>query len=281
MNTIELQAQPSIASSYLKLFTKKTRGMKEGEKLPELKYVLKNITVNHQQLLPFNTVCGLQETQIGITYPYVLAGPTMLALVAEPSFPLPAAGLLHLRNRITQHHVLSIDQPYEIAVFTAESRFRPQGLEFDIMTELKSQDETLWSCKSTFLKKGKFDREDSASEDEDIFRKLESEPFLSDKLNVPKDIGKIYARICKDYNPIHISNLAAKLFGYKRSIAHGMWTTAKVVSHLYQATNIKHLDVSFKGPVFTGSTLYIKHCGNDVNIFCNDNPRPVILARVE
>ena len=43
-----------------------------------------------------------------------------------------------------------------------------------------------------------------------------------------KDTGLRFAGVVADYNPIHLKSWSAKLFGFKRPIAHGMFVAAKV-----------------------------------------------------
>jgi acyl dehydratase len=67
---------------------------------------------------------------------------------------------------------------------------------------------------------------------------------------VPGDIGRRYAGVSGDRNPIHLHGLAAKLLGQKAAIAHGMWTKARCLAalqgHLPAAFSV---DVAFKLPV--------------------------------
>ena len=48
----------------------------------------------------------------------------------------------------------------------------------------------------------------------------------------PSDIGRRYARISGDFNPIHWFAFSARLFGFKRAIAHGLWTQARALACL-------------------------------------------------
>ena len=146
---------------------------------------------------------------------------------------------------------------------------------------MKLSKNCVWRCKSTFLKKIKINKEDPAATDEDMYKKLEDTAFLEQQVSIPTDIGRQYAKICKDYNPIHVSNLAAMLFGYKRSIAHGMWVLARTTALLNKDSHITQLDAAFKGPTFSNSQLSFKKSGENINIFCENNPRPVILAKIK
>ena len=49
---------------------------------------------------------------------------------------------------------------------------------------------------------------------------------------IPDDAGRRYAKVSGDVNPIHLSGLTAKAFGFKRAIAHGMWVKARVLGAL-------------------------------------------------
>jgi acyl dehydratase len=74
---------------------------------------------------------------------------------------------------------------------------------------------------------------------------------------LPSNLGRRYATISGDYNPIHLSALSAKLFGFKYAIAHGMWSKARCLaamdSLIPQAGY--SVDVNFLKPVFLPSKV--------------------------
>lgn len=49
---------------------------------------------------------------------------------------------------------------------------------------------------------------------------------------VDAGMGRRYASVSGDYNPIHLSALSAKLFGFKKAIVHGMWSKARCLAAL-------------------------------------------------
>ena len=68
--------------------------------------------------------------------------------------------------------------------------------------------------------------------------------------NVPGDIGRRYAAVSGDRNPIHLHPLTAKLFGMKAPIAHGMWTKARCLAALESTLPDAYtVDVSFRKPI--------------------------------
>ena len=72
-----------------------------------------------------------------------------------------------------------------------------------------------------------------------------------DHWRAPADIGRRYAKVAGDYNPIHLSAPTAKLFGFPQAIAHGLWNTARSLAALGEhlpAAQIE-IDVEFRKPV--------------------------------
>jgi acyl dehydratase len=65
---------------------------------------------------------------------------------------------------------------------------------------------------------------------------------------VPSDIGRRYAEMSGDRNPIHLHPLTARLFGFPRAIVHGMWTKARCLAAL-EPRGAFVVDVRFKKPL--------------------------------
>ena len=275
---IDFNTSPPIGTSYRQLLFKRKKGVPKDGVLPELCLSLKNYTADEVLLSKYNSLCKFTESEfLPITFPYVLAGPLHLALMAHKEFPIKGAGLLHLRNRIKYIRKIKTSEKFEIKVKTTESRFRPQGFEFDIFTSVEIDAQSVWECKSTFLSRGKFNKEDPASDDENLFLKMDLDKPES-SFKVPSNAGRAYAKVCKDYNPIHIATPLAWLFGLKKSIAHGMWVSARALGELGNSDEISQFDLAFKGPVYTGSIVIIQKVNEHINLFTTGNKRPVILA---
>jgi acyl dehydratase len=73
---------------------------------------------------------------------------------------------------------------------------------------------------------------------------------------VDEGTGRRYAKVSGDVNPIHLSGLTAKAFGFKRAIAHGMWVKARALAALQgRLPDAVAVDVVFKKPLFLPSTV--------------------------
>lgn len=63
------------------------------------------------------------------------------------------------------------------------------------------------------------------------------------QLKFNSDVGRQYAAVSGDYNPIHLYNMTAKLLGFKKAIAHGMYSKALIMSKI--AKDIKFTSEAF------------------------------------
>ena len=71
-------------------------------------------------------------------------------------------------------------------------------------------------------------------------------------IDAPVGLGRRYGRVAGDLNPIHVSDVTAKLFGFPRVIAHGMWSLGRCAAEL-ELCGAGSLDVQFKLPLFLPS----------------------------
>jgi acyl dehydratase len=190
-----------------------------------------------------------------------MAGPLHFHMVTDPSFPLPAAGVVHLRNRIEQRAPLASDAAlaFECALKPAVRTHR--GLEIDLETIARQDNAEVWRSTITFLS-----RSGGKSAPESARRGATAASSAADVggvvtrsvvWRVPEDTGRRYARIAGDFNPIHQHAVAARLFGFKRAIVHGMYTLARAAAEC--ADDLPGapftLDCNFRRPVYLPSTV--------------------------
>ena len=73
---------------------------------------------------------------------------------------------------------------------------------------------------------------------------------------LPADLGRRYGAVSGDRNPIHLYAATAKAFGFKRQIAHGMWTKARSIAAVEnRLPDAVKVEVAFKTPVFLPGTV--------------------------
>jgi acyl dehydratase len=70
------------------------------------------------------------------------------------------------------------------------------------------------------------------------------------------DVGRRYAAVSGDRNPIHLYAVTARAFGFKRQIAHGMWSAARCIATLEnRLPESVTVDIAFNKPVPLPSTV--------------------------
>jgi hypothetical protein len=78
----------------------------------------------------------------------------------------------------------------------------------------------------------------------------EAELAASAEWRLAGDLGRRYAAVSGDRNPIHMHPLTAKPLGFPRAIVHGMWTKARCLAALEsRLADAFDVDVRFRKPI--------------------------------
>ena len=240
-------------------------GRRHGPDLPALTVRRRDVLVDRDLLARYARVCGLRVgDRLPATYPHVLAFPLMMRLMCQPEFPVPVVGLVHVANRFETREPLHAGQALDLRVTASDLRPHRRGRIFDLVTTASVDDRVRWRGVSTFLYRGRTDAHaptaaatgadgDEAGEAgiaERHGRVVADRSGPSAIWSLPPDLGRRYARVSGDRNPIHTSRLGARVFGFRTPIAHGMWTAARCLAALEGRLPERYLfDVAFKRPV--------------------------------
>lgn len=216
-----------------------------GKELPELELILESVRVDRDQLASYAHVCGfsLRDT-LPATFPHVLAFPLHLALMTDSRFPFPAIGLVHLSNRIVQHRPIDLGETLELRARLTPLRPNRSGRTFTIVSEGRIGEELVWEDHSTMLRRGGGSETGGTREEQPPAATEQTELW-----QLPGDLGRRYAAVSGDRNPIHMHALSARLFGFPRAIAHGMWTKARCLAALEPAPDSFGIETSFRKPI--------------------------------
>ncbi|MCW2758100.1 MAG: dehydratase [Nocardioidaceae bacterium] len=225
---------------------------KKGGALPELTLTREDVAIDADHVAAYAEVCGFPARQhLPLTYPHMLAFPLQMGVMTDRSFPYPAIGTVHLANTITQHRPITAAERLGVTVHPANLRAHPKGTVFDLLTTVTSGAETVWESTSEYLRVGKGDK--SVAPEHEPLTVVPAGPIT---WKLPADLGRRYAAVSGDHNPIHLYPLTAKLFGFKQQIAHGMWTKARCVAALdNRLSDAVTVRVEFKKPVFLPGTV--------------------------
>jgi hypothetical protein len=249
---------------------------RRAAELPDRELVRRGVTVDREHLTRYDRVCGFRLTDtLPATYPHVLAFPLAMRLMSGPGFPFPVVGLVHVANRITLRRPIDAGEPLDLAVWAQSLRPHDRGRQFDVIATATRGDEEVWRGVSTYLSK-----ERSAGRRE--HRDHPPAPAPTARWQVPARVGRDYAAVSGDRNPIHTSRLGARVFGFPRPIAHGMWTKARCLAALEGRLPAAYtVEVSFKQPILLpGRASFHARRGEKGWEFGVDGKRPHLAGEV-
>jgi hypothetical protein len=284
---LEFQALPAVAPGYLKALLSSGNGLEEGETIPRIEARIRSVVPDPERVEGYRRVCGFPESyNLPLSYPHVLAFPLQLQVMTHKVFPLKLLGLVHVRNSISQYKAIAADKAVDLYVFVEEHREVKKGLEFDLVTRVyDGTGELLWESTSTMLSKAD-DKEADKKDKEESTQQPQVEFGRYASFRVPAGIGRLYARQSGDINPIHLSALSARLFGFPKAIAHGMWLLARTAAELYEElpTERMRYDAAFKLPVLLPSWVLLKYhpanSGLDLALLSEDGEKPHVLGQM-
>ena len=200
--------------------------------LAPVSLVLPRVVLDAQHIARYAEVCGFERaSQVPLTYPQMLTFPLVMHYMTSPACPWPAMGTVHLANAITQHAPLAAGDAVRVELQAGELLAHEKGQVFTLALRIlrEASGECLWEATQTLLRMGVL---------APVGRPFETElgpdlPLIRQtEFDAPADIGRRYAPVSGDYNPIHLWPLTAKLLGFRRAIAHGLWTQARALALL-------------------------------------------------
>jgi acyl dehydratase len=222
-----------------------------GKRIPRTRWTLNGVKADAGQLAAYDRVCGFTlRDQLPSTYIHVKAFPLHMALMTDGAFPFAPVGLVHLRNRITQHRPVLASEALHLTVFTMPTQPHAKGTAFTIVSEARVGDELVWQDASTMLRRSRGDKAAPPLTKADPKATKPQDLPLVAEWKLPESLGRQYAAASGDRNPIHMHALSAKLLGFPKAIAHGMWTKARCLAAL-EATlpDAYTVDVQFRRPI--------------------------------
>lgn len=225
-----------------------------GDAVPDLTLTRTDVLSDPDHLARYAGVCGFRYGgRLPVTYPHLAAFGLQMALMGDTSFPFTPMGLVHLRNSITQHRPIDVTEPYDIAVRADGLRPHPKGRLIDLVTKVRIGDVLVWEETMTLFSRGRVGAGEETSPSP--LAEIEA-PSGPARWRLPSDLGRRYAAVSGDWNPIHLYGLTAKAFGFPRQIAHGMWTKARCLAALEgRLPDAYTVDVEFKKPILLPASV--------------------------
>lgn len=233
-----------------------------GTTAPDLTLALAGVATDRSHLARYSEICGYEASDIlPPLYPHFAAFGLHLSLMTDVSFPFAPMGVVHLRNRLVHRRPIGLDETFDLAVHGHDLRSHPKGRLIDITTVATIDGDDVWQETMTIFSRGKFGAgpEPTAPPLEGV-----EAPTGPVEWKLKGDLGRRFAAVSGDRNPIHLYPITAKAFGFPTNIAHGMWTKSRALAGLQnRLPDAYEVDVEFRKPVLLPTTVSFGSRVND------------------
>ena len=264
MGPVQTTDQPSGLRNMLRAAAGALPFIPRGSELPDRTLRVENLAIDSSNVAQYAAVTGLSyRDQVPLTYPFTLTFPVVMSLVTAFDFPFAAMGSVHTENKIIQHRPIAVTDTVDIQARADNLREHRRGLLVDLITDVHVGNELAWHQITTFLHQ---QRTSLSGEPKPPPKKTPKLPPPNAVLNFSPGQIRRYASVGGDHNPIHTSQIAAKMFGFPSVIAHGMFTAAVVLSNIEgQIPDAVQYSVRFGKPVVLPAKagLYVERTTDD------------------
>ncbi len=216
--------------------------------------------VDRDRLTEFQKLCGYPVSDVlPPTYLHLLAFPLSVARMVESDFPFPLLGLVHVRNVLRHRRPVGAAERVTVSVRAGEVTEHRSGRQIELVSRASVGDQIVWDETSTYLHRQpssgyRADRPVATSEPAAPGERAQTALW-----SVGADVGRAYAAVSGDRNPIHLWPLTARAFGFPRAIAHGMWSTARLLAMFESRLPADFgCDVTFRAPILLPSRVAVR-----------------------
>lgn len=215
---------------------------------------LRKFAQDSDRLHTYQKLCDFQPSStVPSTWLHVLTFPLQTAIMSGRDWPFPTLGTVHMANSMKMFRPVSVHEELDLESRVSHLNPHRKGATFELINNIRCGEELVWTGRSTYLATG----QDVPGKPVEVVRETLPEADPQESWELDADLGRKYAKVSRDFNPIHLSSVTAKLFGFNSTIAHGMWTHARALAALGDRVPERfETRVQFTGPVALPSTVH-------------------------
>ncbi|WP_371188507.1 MaoC/PaaZ C-terminal domain-containing protein [Thalassotalea maritima] len=245
---------------YLQLLTKRPRKVFFNEFTVEVPVA----ALSAKKITAFRNFYKIDDTApLPLSFAFIAGFKAMMKALAHKQFAFAPLGMIHLAAEFKALADIDYQRPFLVEVKVKQNRRHPMGKLVQLESRFIQDEQVCIINTNTMLKKLK------ASNTKTLAKGLQCfvEPT---SMHVDEKLARAYAKISYDYNPIHISNHLAKLFGLPGTIMHGMY-----FAHLLLHNNkidSQRVKFEFKKPCLLPTDIGFANNDGQYQIFsgCDD-----------
>lgn len=205
------------------------------------------------------------------TYPALWGTALALELLALDEIPLPSRGVLHLESELLHLRPLHADDRPRCRVELDRVDEHPQGLRLTLVSrtwsgggQLCVQDTAVLLARLGDAPGGPSPREEASPDGDGPEEWSEAASWT-----LEGGLGRRYARVSGDFNPIHLWSWTSRPFGFRRPILHGYCLQAMVAAALVETrlggdpAALRRLQIAFRAPLLLPSRVSLRVAPKD------------------
>lgn len=244
---------PRLPLSYVRAVAPWKRPATATTALPERQTIVTGWRPGLAQLAEYRALIG-SSADMPLVFAQVPIMAMTMDLVSKWSFPVRAMGLVHQGALVEVLDELPAEEGWDLRTWATAGRHVRSGLEFDVWGEVSVAGRVRWRSRAMYLSRSRT----ASGAEESAVPALSADGPWTDEIPLPatEGTGRDFARVSGDINPIHLHELPARAFGFRRAIAHGWWTAGRTAALLDRDACVggRTLAIAFRRPVELPST---------------------------
>jgi len=219
---------------------------------------LTGVPLDPERILRYRRVCGYSQAPDDPPVPPGFLQTLFIGLlgryITSDLFPINPMGLIQTGQQFESRRPVRIGDRLNLSCTLQEMALTPKGILTRFLLEADRDGRPVWQGISTYLTR-------VAGHGKPAVKKNQDRPLPAwMTVRVPCGTGRKYARVSGDYNPHHLSDVTARMTGFRQAMAHGMWSLARTLACLEPAMGFPErysVDAAFKLPVYMPATLRV------------------------
>lgn len=205
-------------------------------------------------------------------------------LILHPKQPFAAMGLVHMSNAMHFSRLADCNETLHCRCRFGTVWEQKRGWVFAVITTFTDEhDHLVLTLESHYL--FRTNKRLSASDLPEYtpakiaFEAFQYNKITEEELKLDSGLGRTYARLSGDYNPIHLHPWTSRWFGFKQPIIHGMWSKARGLSILAEHWSTEAVNLPMKIHVqFTNFVTLPNQIKLQQKVLQTDNKTKIVAA---
>ncbi|MDZ7667315.1 MAG: MaoC/PaaZ C-terminal domain-containing protein [Desulfotignum sp.] len=219
---------------------------------------LNGVLPDRQRIDRYRRVCGFSHAPCDPIVPPGFLQTLFIGLlgryITSDFFPINPMGLIQTGQQFESRSPVRINDSLDLSCTLEDMTLTAKGIFTRFLLEISRENRVVWQGISTYLTR-------TPSPADHAVKTVQDRPLpILMTIHVPSGTGRKYARVSGDYNPHHLSDVTARIIGFKQAMAHGMWSLARTLACLERSIKFASpffVEAAFKLPVYMPATLRV------------------------